>query len=46
MRNVADKSRTQMKTHMMFPYFFPENPAAYEIIWKNTADPDRPQVTI
>jgi hypothetical protein len=26
--------------------FFPENPAVYEIMWINTVDPDRPQMTI
>jgi len=26
--------------------FFPENPAVYGIMWKNIAEPDRPQMTI
>jgi len=26
--------------------FFPKNPTVYEIMWKNTVDPGRPQVTI
>ena len=26
--------------------FFSENCAVYEIMWKNTVEPDRPQVTI
>jgi hypothetical protein len=24
--------------------FFPENPAGYDIMWKHTAEPDRPQM--
>jgi hypothetical protein len=30
----------------MFNNFFPENLAVYEIMWKNTAEPDRPQMTM
>jgi len=29
----------------MFNFFF-DNRALYEIMWKNTAEPNRPQVTI
>jgi hypothetical protein len=39
----------QIKTYFMFSYFPPpqppENPAVYEIMWKNMAEPDRPQMT-
>jgi hypothetical protein len=37
----------KIKTHYMFSNFFsPENPAFYEIVWKNIAEPDRPQMAI
>ena len=29
----------------MFTNFFPENRAVYEIMWKGTVEPDRPQIT-
>ena len=29
-----------------FQWHFPENPAVYEIMWKNIVEPDRPQMTI
>jgi len=28
----------------MFKNIFPEYPAGYEIMWKNIAEPDRPQI--
>jgi hypothetical protein len=31
--------------HFMFSNFFSENCTVYEIMWKNTADPGRPQTT-
>jgi len=30
----------------MFNKLYVENRAVYEIIWKNTVDPNRPQMTI
>ena len=30
----------------MFNSFFLEIPAIYEIMWKNTVEPDRPHMTI
>jgi len=30
----------------MFNNFFPENPAVYEILWKNVVEPGKPQITI
>jgi len=30
----------------MFSNFFPENRAVYEITWKNTVEPGRPQMTV
>jgi len=37
-----------VKTHILcsINFFFFENRAVYEIIWKNIAEPDRPQLTI
>jgi len=34
------------KTHFMFNTFFSENRAVYEIMWKNTVEPDRSQMAI
>ena len=35
------------KTHILYPVtFFFLNRAAYETTWKNTVEPDRPQMTI
>jgi hypothetical protein len=47
MRNISDKSCIENQdTHFMFNNFFSESRGVYEIMWKNTAVPDRPQVTI
>ena len=46
MRSVSDKSCTQ-NTHFTFNnFFFSENLAVYEIMWKNIVEQDRPQMTI
>jgi hypothetical protein len=42
----------KIKTHILCsiitppPFPFPENRAAYEIMWKNMVQPDRTQMTI
>jgi len=37
----------KIKAHFMFHnFFFFENRAVYEIMWKSVVDPDRPQMTI
>jgi hypothetical protein len=36
----------KIKTRFMFNNFLPENRAVYEIMWNNTVQPDRPQMTI
>jgi len=36
----------KIKTHFMFNNVYFGNRVVYEIRWKNTAEPDRPQVTI
>jgi hypothetical protein len=47
MRNVSDKScRETQNTHFIFSNFFPENPAVYEIMWKNVVQPERLQMTV
>jgi len=47
MINVSDRSCAEnQNTHFMFYNFLFENPAAYEIPWKNMARLDRLQMTI
>jgi hypothetical protein len=47
MRNVSDQScRGSQNTQFMFKNFFSENHAIYQIMWENTVEPDRPQMTI
>ena len=41
---VVEKIKTQILYSVMF--FFPENHAFYEIIWKYAIEPGRPQMTI
>jgi hypothetical protein len=36
----------QSNTHFEFNYFFSENRAVYEMMWKNIVETDRPQMTI
>jgi hypothetical protein len=36
----------KIKTHFMFNNVSFRNPAAYQIMWKNMVEPDRPQMTI
>ena len=45
MRIVSDKScRQKQNTHFVFRNL--ENLAVYKIMWKNTVEPDRPQMAI
>ena len=48
MRNDSDKSCSgNQKTHFLFSnFFFPENCAVHEIMWKNSVERGRPQMTI
>ena len=48
MRNVSDEScRENQNTRFVFNnFFFFENRAVYEIMWENTLEPDRSQMTI
>ena len=41
------KFKENQNTHFVFNTFPPpEKRAVYEIMWKNTAEPDRPHMTI
>ena len=47
MRNVSDEGcRENQNTHFMVSNFFFFNRAVDEIMWKNTVEPDRPQMAI
>jgi hypothetical protein len=47
MRNVSDKScRENQNTHFVFSNVFFEIRAVYEILWKNTVERGRPQMTV
>ena len=49
MKNVSEKVLEKIKTHFMFNNFlfvFFLNHAFYEILWKNTVVPGRPQTTM
>jgi len=46
MGNVSEKFVKKIKTHTLYSVTFGENRAVYEIMWKNIAQPDRPQITI
>jgi len=46
MRNVSGKScKENQNTCFMINFFFFENRSVYEIMWKNTVQSGRPQVT-
>jgi len=47
MTNVSAKSCRENQTHFMFNnFYFIENRAVYETIWKNILEPGRTQMTI
>jgi len=48
MRNFSDENCAEnQNTHVIFNnFFFLENHAVYEVMWKNIVGPDRPQITI
>jgi hypothetical protein len=47
LRNVSDKScRENQNTHFTLYNLFSDNLAVCEIMWKNIAEPDRPQMTV
>jgi len=45
MRNVSDKGVEKIKTHILCATTFLNKLFFYEIMWKNTAQPNRPQMT-
>ena len=45
-RNVPNKSTENQYTHFVFNnFFFFDNRAVYEIMWKNVVEPEGPQMT-
>jgi hypothetical protein len=46
LRHVSDKFSEEIKTHIVFRNFLFENRAVYEIMWKNTLESGRPQMTV
>jgi hypothetical protein len=48
MRTVSDKScrENQNKHFVLSKFLFLENPAVYEIMWRNTVERGRPQTTV
>jgi hypothetical protein len=46
MRNVSDKSCRENQNILCPISSFFENPAVYEIMWKNIVERGRPQMTI
>jgi hypothetical protein len=47
MRNFSEKFIEKIKTRILCSVIPPpENIAVYEIMWKNTVQPDRPQITL
>jgi hypothetical protein len=46
MGNFSDKFVGKIKTHILLSFFFFENRAVNDIMWKNIVEPDRPQMTI
>ena len=45
MRNVSDKFVEKIKTHFMLNNFL-RSRAFYEMMWNNTVQPERPQMTL
>ena len=47
MKNVSEKNCTENQNKFIVNnFYFFENRAVYEIMWKNDVGPDRPQTTI
>jgi hypothetical protein len=46
-REIVQKRVVEkIKTHIWFSIIFSENRAIFYVIWTNTVEPDRPQMTI
>jgi hypothetical protein len=46
MKDVSDKRCRETRNTFYVQYMFPENYAAYEIMWKNIVQSDRPHTTV
>ena len=46
MKNVLDKRFREYQCTLLCSKFSFENPAVYEIMWKNTVQPDKPRMTV
>ena len=46
MRNISDENRENQNTPFKFNNLPPENRTVHEIMWKNVAQPVRPQMNI
>ena len=44
--NMSQSYRENEHAHFIFSNFFFENGAVYEIMWKNTVEPDSPQMAL
>jgi hypothetical protein len=45
-RNVSNKNCGEKKNAMFNNFFFPENCAVYDTMWKHVVDPERPKMAI
>jgi len=46
MKDISDKFAEKLKTHILCSiFFFFGNLTAYEIMWKNIVERDRPRIT-
>jgi len=43
---LLTKFSEKIKTHFVFNNAFFDNRAVYEVMWQDTAQPDRPQITV
>jgi hypothetical protein len=47
MRTASEKiCRENQNTHFMFKFFFPQNLAVFELMWKNILEPVRAQLAV
>jgi hypothetical protein len=44
--NISNRFVGKIKTHILRKTVFSGDCAVYEIMWRNTVQPDRPQMTI
>jgi hypothetical protein len=46
MKNILEKVVEKIETYIFYSKLFSEDPAFYEIRWKNMVQPDRPQMAL